>query len=61
MHKRNEMEAAHLEHTLMFKITHLKEAAVCANGERSGEHTVMHPLEGQKPLSRVDIHEKNFV
>lgn len=58
MHKRNEMEAAHLEHMLTFKITHMKEVAVDDNGERSGEHMVMHPLEGQKPLDQIGIHNK---
>lgn len=61
MHKTNEMEATHLEHSLMLKITHLKEVTVGANGEGSGEHTVMHPLEVQKPLGQVGIHDKNFM
>ncbi|CAB4308858.1 unnamed protein product [Prunus armeniaca] len=41
----------------MFKITHLKEVAVGDNGERFGDRTATHLLEGQKRHGQVDIHE----
>lgn len=52
MHKRNAVEAAHLECLQMFKITHLKEVTVGDNGA-----TATHLLEGQKQHGQVDIHE----
>lgn len=58
MHKRNKMEAAHLEHILTFIITHMKEVAADDSGERSGEHMVMHSLEGRKPLDQVGIRDE---
>ena len=57
MHKRNAVEAAHLECLQMFKITHLKEVAVGDNGERFRDRTATHLLEGQKRHGQVDIHE----
>lgn len=58
MHKRNAVEAAQLECLQIFKITHLKVVAVADNGERFGDHTATHLLEGQKRHGQTDTHEK---
>lgn len=53
MRKRNEMEAAHLEHKPILKTTHLKEVEVGDNGEMFGDHMVPQHQHGQNPLDRI--------
>lgn len=60
MHRRNEMEAAHLERKQIPKITHLKEVAVGDNGEMFGDNMVAQPRHGQKPLDQIGIHDNLF-
>ena len=53
MRKRNETEAARLEHKPTPKATRLKEVALGDNGEMSGNHMVARPQHGQKLLGRI--------
>lgn len=57
MHKRNETEAAHLEHKRMSKITRLKEVEVGDNGEMFGDRMVPQHRHGRNPLDRIGTHD----
>lgn len=57
MPKRSAMEAAHLELIQMPSVIPMKEAALGGNGEMSGDHMVIHPLEVQKAINGTGIHE----
>jgi hypothetical protein len=60
MPKRSTTETAHLELIQNPSLIPMKEAALGDNGERSGDHMVIHPLEVQKAINGTGIHE-NFV
>lgn len=59
MPKRSTMEAAHLELIQMPSVIPLKEAELGGNGEMSGDHMVIHPLEVQKAINGTGIHENS--